>query len=289
MNRLGLLRLVVVFCLVSVPAFAQQSGPQTPQAASIIQQSIAAMTGGVPVTDVTMTGTATTTISVSGPSGTNPATGSNSESGTVTLVATATGQGKSIVTTAAGTRTEIRDISTGSPTLTETGFDGVTHTVTTQSALSPHPAWFYAAFVLSSGLSSPNYASSYVGPETWNGASVQHIAVWLLPNSASVFGQFLQRVTQHDIYLDSSTFLPVGVTFTVHPYDATNPNAPLVPYRGNTVDTLEQIVFSHYQSVQGRQVALHIHTSLQAELVTIVTDTELSSVTFNSGATIAAN
>jgi hypothetical protein len=52
---------------------------------------------------------------------------------------------------------------------------------------------------------------------------------------------------------------------------------------------LEQVTFSDYQQVQGREVALHIHTTFQAGLLTIVTDTQLSSVSFNTGAIVAAN
>lgn len=268
------------------PAPTMTPGPQTPQAATILQQAVTAATGGTPVADVTMTGSTTTTV---GPAGANSAnsTAANSQSGTITFIATAAGQGQSTVTTPAGTRTEIRDISSGSPTLTETGTDGVSHTVTTQSALSPHPAWFYPALVLNTGLSSSNYASSYVGQGTWNGAAVQHIAVWLLPNASSA--SQLQQVTQHDIYLDPSSLLPVGMTFTVHPYDSTNPNKPLVPYRNNAVDSVEQVTFSDYRQVQGREVAFHIHTNMQAGMLTIVTDTQLSSVSFNTGATVAAN
>jgi hypothetical protein len=286
----------LVCLMVPMPLSAQQpasssptSGPQTPQAASIIQQSIAAITGGLAVTDVTMTGTTAVSISANGQEGTAPASSSNPATSTVTFVATASGQGQSTAVLAAGTRTEIRDISSGFPTLTETGTDGVTDTVTTQSALSPHPGWFYPAFVLNTGLTSANYASSYVGQETWNGAVVQHIAVWLLPGSSPTSTQFSQQVTQHDIYLDPASLLPVAMTFTVHPYDPTNPNRQFVPYRGNAVDSLQQVTFSDYQQVQGRSVAFHIHTTMQAGQLTIVTDTQFSSISFNTGATVAAN
>ncbi len=157
--------LVLLLCAL-IPVFlsAQQSappaasGPQSSQAATLLQQSIAAMTGGLPVTDVTMTGTMSVTI------------GTNTESGTITMVATAAGQGQVAISLPSDTRTEIRSLSAGGSTLTELGADGVPHLVNTQSALSPHPDWFYPPFVLSSGLSSPEYASSYAGEETQNSA-----------------------------------------------------------------------------------------------------------------------
>lgn len=258
------------------PSAPTQAGPASTQAATLLQQSIAAQTGGVSVTDVTMNGTFMTTA------------GANTESGTITMIGTASGKSQATVSTSSGTRTEIRDISSGSPTLTATGSDGLTHAVATQSALSPHSCWFFPAFVLSSGLSSSAYASSYIGQETQNGSPVQHVAVWLLP-SASTAAQSSQQASQQDIYLDPSSLLPVAMTFTVHPYDPSDPNRPLVAYRGNPVDSLEQITFSDYRVVQGRSIAFHTHTTLKAGLLNIVTDTQFLSVNFNSGATVTAN
>jgi hypothetical protein len=243
------------------------------------------MTGGAAVTDVTMSGTITTTISGAMPNGTTP----TPQSGTFTLIATAAGQGKSIVTTDSGTRTEIRDISSGIPAVTETGPDGVSHSVTTQSAVSPHPGWFYPLFVLNSALTSTIYASSYVGQETWSGNSVQHLSLWLVPLNSASSPRFGQQATQHEVYVDAASLLPVGLTFTVHPYDPTSPNRTIAPYRNEVIDTLEQVTFSDYQQVQNRSVALHIHTSLRAGATMIVSEIQLTSISFNTGATIAAN
>jgi hypothetical protein len=251
------------------------SGPQTSQAASFLQQAIAAQTGGATVTDITMTGTVTITA------------GANTDTGTVTFVATSAGRTQSTTTTSAGTRTVIRDISGGWPTLTVIGTDGVAHTVTTQSALAPHPASFYLPFVLGSGLSSPIFASSYVGQETWNGATVQHLSVWMVPGGSwSGSAQLLQQITQHDIYLDPSSMLSVGMKFTVHPYDATNPNRLLTPYRNNAVDSIEQVQFSQYQQVQGQPIPFHTHTTIQTTKVSVVIDVQITSVNFNTGATV---
>lgn len=274
--------LLYVCALIPLSVEAQQaaptSGPQNSQTATILQQAIVAQTGGAAVTDVTMKGSFTTTF------------GPNTESGTVTFVATAKGQGQATFSTSAGARTEIRDISSGWPTLTATDTNTVTSTVTTQSALSPHPSTFFPAFVLASGMSSPIYASSYIGQETRNAASVQHVSVWLIPGGSwSASAQLLQQITQHDIYLDSSSLLPVAMIFTVHPYDPTTPNQPLIPFQGNAVDGVEQIQFSQYQQVQGRSVPFHLHTTLQAGQLNVVSDFQFSSVSFNTGVSVTAN
>jgi hypothetical protein len=263
------------FTLSAQQPTPSQPGPQSAQTATILQQAIAAQTGGAPVTDVTLTGTITVTI------------GAYSGSGTITFVATAKGQGQSTITMPNGTRTEVRNISSGSPTLAVTGPDGVTYTVTTQSAQSPHPGWFFPAFVLASGLSSSSYASSYVGQETWNSVSAQHVAVWLLP-SASLTVQPSQQIAEHDIYLDPSSMLPVGITFTAHPYDQASPNGTFITRRDNTVDAMEQVQFLDYRQVQGRPVAFHLHITMKAGLLLyIVSDVQLSSASFNTGATVA--
>ena len=258
---------------LSAPTTA--SGPQSSQAASILQQCLAAMTGGALPTDVTMSGTVTITA------------GTNTDTGTVTLVATSSGRTQSTVTTTTGTHTEIRDISGGWPTLTVIGTDGVAQTVTTQSALAPHPASFYLPFVLTSGLSSSIYASSDVGKDTWNGATVEHISVWMVPGGSWSGGALLlQQITQQDIYLDSSSMLPVAMTVTVHPYDATAPNSLLMPLRNNSVDSVEQVEFSQYQPVQGRPIPFHTHTTIQTTHLSIVIDVRLTSVSFNTGASV---
>jgi hypothetical protein len=289
--------LASVFCFASVTASAQQStsappqaGPQTPQAASIIQQSIAAMAGSVTVTDVTQTGTVTfnTTMIASIPGVAIP-TVPDMDSGTITLSATEAGQGKAAVTTNSGTRWEFRDISSGAPTFSEAGMDGVKYSVATQSMLSPHPAWFYPLLLLETALSSGNYASSYVGQESWNGLPVQHLSIWRIPTDSSEPPQAVKSATQHDLYFDSVSSLPVALSFAFHPYDPVNPNRPLLPYRGNSFDFTEQVTFSDYRQVEGRPVAFHIHTSIQSGPVSFQSDIQLSSVVFNSGLTITAN
>jgi len=107
-------RTAVLLCLCAlIPlslAAQQSSGPQNSQTTLILQQALAALTGGAPVTDVTMTGTVTDTVA--------PARADqppSTDSGTITFVATAAGQGESVVSTSSENRTEIRDISSGSP------------------------------------------------------------------------------------------------------------------------------------------------------------------------------
>lgn len=289
MHTFRLLRLASMFCFLSLRAAAQQIGTPIPnppplpqpnaQAAPLIQQSLAALTGGSPVTDVTMSGTYTITDA------------SGTRNGTITMTATASGQGQLTITLPSGTYSEVRSISGGSAIMSETGSDGVQHTITTQTALSPNPAWFCPTLVLASA-SSPNYLSSYLGQETMNGSAVQHLALWWLPGTgssaaASNVARFWQQATQHEIYLDASSLLPVAMNYSLQPYNPNNPNQPIIPYRGSSAVRVTQVQFSNYQLVQGRPVAFHIHSSMPVSLFdTLTSDIQLSSVTFNTGTTI---
>jgi len=280
MRAMRVQRLVLIFCVVSLSTSAQQFSPPTaangPQTASIIQQSLMALTRGLPVTDVTMTGA----YAVTSASGT--------QSGTITMVATASGQGRSTVTMPSGTYSEARRISAGSASMIETGPDGVPHAITTQTAVSPNPAWFCPALVLAAA-SSPFYSSSYLGQETLNGEVVLHLAVWWQPGSgatSAILMQFWQQATRHDIYLDASSLLPVSMTFLLHPYDKENPNKPLMTYRGSNSDRTVELLFSDYQVVQGRSVAFHIHSTLRTAISEVISDIQISSATFNTGVII---
>jgi hypothetical protein len=283
--RAILTSVLLLVSLVSTASLsAQQSfstsvaaGPQSAQTATLLQQSLAVMTGGLPVTDVTMTGT----ITISG---------LTTGSGTVNFIATASGQGQLTITLPSGARTEVRSHAAGSQTLTVAGPDGVAHAVHTLSVLSPHPSCLFPALVLNSGLSSSDHASSYVGLGAWNGATAHHIVIWLqTSNTLAMSAADLQRLSQHDIYLDPSTMLPVAMTFTVHPYSPTNPDAPIMPYRGSEVDPTEQVTFSDYRQVQGRAVPFHVQTSVTLPGGALVSDFQFSSVRLNTGAAVDAN
>ena len=84
--------------------FSQNHPPASnPQAVSFASQSVTALTGGKAINDVTLTG------SVTWSGGAAPKTG------TATLLASGTGESRTSSVVPSGTRTEIRDASTGTP------------------------------------------------------------------------------------------------------------------------------------------------------------------------------
>ena len=105
--------LFLVFLISSIPLFSQNRAPvNDPQAVVLATKAVAALTNGVPVTDVTLTGTATWTA------------GSDVEKGTVTLKARGTAQSRMDLALSGGNRSEIRATSNGFPQGAWIGSDG---------------------------------------------------------------------------------------------------------------------------------------------------------------------
>lgn len=290
---------VCVLCLAPSLVWSQQSPPTVtspatsdPQAVALIQKALNALTGGSSLTDVTVTGTLTVTKSGNFATSATAAGQAVSETGTITLVATSSGQGQTTTLTQLGSSKSVQNISPNTPTITVTGADGTSHTIQTATALTPHPGWFYPAILLASGLSSP-YVASYVGHETWEGVGVEHITIWRTNGSGTSVSAMFQRAGQHDVYLNSASFLPLAITYISHPYNPNNPSAPFVPYRGNTPDRLTTVQFSDYQQDEGFLVPFHLQSSMTIvpwdATSDFVSTIQISSVTFNSGVAIATN
>ena len=160
----------------------------------------------------------------------------------------------------------------------------------------PTAAWFSPA-LSTSLLSGPGYANSYVGQETRNGATVQHLSVWQAPaQNGQTSGQMsapsgamtmpamaARQQTQSEIYLDPSTSLPVSMVFQIRPYH--KPGAPPLSIRARPAP--EEVRFLNYQNVQGRKVPFRIQLFLgQGAQAQQIMDISISSATLNSGATI---
>jgi len=266
----------------SVPV-ATTSGPQTPQAASILQQSLAALTGGAPVTDVTMTGAVTVTA------------GTNTQSGTITLVATASGQSRVTFDLSAGSWTTNANYSADPRSSTTSASSGVTNDPS-EDLLGPHPAWFYPAFIMGATLQTNQSSSSYTtfefGQELYNGLTAEHLGIW--PQAGAAFARTSTNtwltmpspgatsyLGQQDLYLDPSSLYPVALEFR-SVGKAVPGTKTAINHR--TVYISEEVRFANYRMVQGRPVAFHIQRYLGNILLY---DIQLSSVEFNSGAVVA--
>jgi len=265
-------------------ASAPAAAPTTsdPQAVALLQRSLAALTGGAPVSDVTLTGTA------------HRIAGSDDETGTATLKATAAGDSRGDFSFPSGERSEIRNhasvplagsLPPGVPAAAAqalqpvgawSGPDGAIHGMASQNVMTD-AAWFFPAATLTRLLSSQGYVFSYIGPETLNGQSVTHLEI-IQPFPASVnapqqLAALVQHVSQMDLYLDPGTLLPAALAFNVHPDN----NAGL--------DIPTDIRFSAYQPINDVQVPFHVQKYLNNGLVL---DLQFSHATVNSGLAASA-
>jgi hypothetical protein len=240
MIRRFALLLTLGFFVLSTIALAQSD----PQAITFATQSIAALTGGATVTDVTLTGNATRTV------------GSDVGSGPANFYAKGLYESRLDLNLNTGTRSEIRNSSNG-PQGEWLGSDGTPYPYSSFNCLTD-PVWFFPIFSSLASANDPNQTLTYIGLETLNGESVQHLhSVWSG-----------QQLTAMDFYLDAATFLPVAINFSAHP-----DNDPVT-------NTAMQILFSDYQNVNGVLVPYHIQELLNG---TLLLDFTATSSIVNSG------
>lgn len=290
MRTSRMLVLVSIFCFASADLSAQQtsstgSGLQAPQATSIIQRSLAAMTGGSLVTDVTMSGSVTVN------------NGSATQSGTITLVGTSAGQSQLTLTLPSGTWVTTENFASNPRTSSLSGPSGTNQSMSPEDLMGPSPAWFCPALLMSAAATQA-FVASYVGQETRNGSAVHHISIWSQSaNSTPIFSstqnQGIQILSghsqpsafypgQHELYLDTTTLLPQALILRFRGQRQTNTNLDVT----QPIYIQQEIDFSNYQQVAGR--SMPSHTQVRAGGIVLM-DIQISSIAFNSGVTIAAN
>jgi hypothetical protein len=127
-------------------------------------------------------------------------------------------------------------------------------------------AWFFPA--LGSLAVGPNVILSYIGQETRNNSTVQHLQAYVYQPTPAVMFPGPQQLSTINFYLDSATLLPVAATFNTHPDNNPGTNIPV------------EIDFLSYQTISGANVPTHIQQYLQG---TLTVDLTISSASFNTG------
>jgi hypothetical protein len=226
------------------------SATSDPTALALAAKSIAALTGGITISDVTLTAN----VTWSG----DP----NSETGSAVFLAKGSDKSRVDLTLSGGTRTDIRNSSSGFP-LGEWVNNGGSPIRYSSFNCWGDPSWFFPALT-SLSISDPTIVFSYVGLESQAGISVQHLRSYRAVTAIPV----AQQLSVMDFYLDASSFLPVSVVFTAHPDNNSNVNVPIV------------VQFSDYQPTSGLELPLHVQEYLQGGLLL---DSVVTGVTVNSG------
>jgi hypothetical protein len=234
-------------------AVSQNPPTSDPQALTAAAKSIAALTSGNVVTDVSILGTVTSFA------------GSDIETGTATLLGRGTSESKIVLSVKDGTKTEIRNAANGSPQgkwLNPDGTSGLSawHNCQTDAI------WFFPELSSLANFSSTGFIFSNVGQESWNGLSAQHLRIYQAWPAATPLR--IQNLGAIDFYLDPVSFLPLAVDFSIHPDNDTKTSIP------------EEVRFANYQLVDKIQIPFHVQRLINGGLSL---DIVVTSATVNSG------
>lgn len=246
--------ITLVLAVATTPFFGQTAiPPSDPQAAQFAAKALLAITSNQTIRDVTLTGQATWNAG-------------EQQNGTVTLMASGSAESRFDVALSGGARTEIRDASAGFPQGKWLNPDGTSGPFAGHNTMTD-AVWFFPALGALAG--GQNIVLTYVGLETRNGESVQHLRSYVFQSfSDSTVATFLQQLSAMDFYLDSASFLPVCLTFNAHPDN----NA--------SVNLTVEVDFANYHTIDGIMVPMHIQRYQQGALML---DISVSGAMFNTG------
>lgn len=243
--------LPLILLLASV-ASAQNPPQSDPRALTLVSQSVTALTGGTSISDVTLTGSATWN------------NGTASETASATLMAKGTGESRFDMTLSAGPRSEIRNDGSSTSLGELLASDGTILPWSFGNCLV-NAAWFSPHLSVLGATGDSTLIFAYVGLETRNGASVQHIQSYRYSATNTTV---IQALSTMDIYLNAASFLPTAFVFNIHPDDAAVQNIPV------------EVDFSNYQTVGGAQVPFRIQRYVAGNLGF---DFSVMNAQFNSG------
>lgn len=250
------LAVAVVFLFVTLHAAAQSLPSSDAYAVSLAQQSITAMTGGNPITDARLTGTATWIA------------GSDKETGTVTLSARGVGESRVDLSLSGSTRTQIRNDTAGYPEGASI-LNGANQKAWAMHNCQTSASWFFPALSAMAQTADPAQIFLYVGLEKRKGVSVHHLQTFrYAPAKRPDITAIREAVSKMDIYLDSTSLLPLAFTFNTHPDDDA------------LTDIAVEVDFYNYQSIGGVLVPFRIQKLISNGLAL---DISLNSAVFNAG------
>src|SRR6266851_8514491 len=161
--------MAVVFLLLGTTCcFAQVAQPtpsSDPLAVTLAQKSVAALTGGALVSDVTLN---TNVISI---------LGSDNETGTGTFTAKGLWESRVDLTLSGGTVSEVRNIAKGG-SAGAWSKNGAPSTASAGHNTLTDAAWFFPALASMTQLANPNVVLKYIGQEVHGGVNTQHIQIF---------------------------------------------------------------------------------------------------------------
>jgi hypothetical protein len=132
-----------------------------------------------------------------------------------------------------------------------------------------NPSWFFPALSFEAALNDPQVAIVYVGLESREGLSVQHVRFsHLVPGQTDSMTALIQQLSAMDVYLDAASLLPLVLRFNTHADDDANLDIPV------------EIRYFGYKPVNGANIPFRIQKHLQGSLMV---DIFVDSAVTNSG------
>ncbi len=245
-----------VVCLGALLAFMPALGFSqqlvAADASAILAQASSALTGGVPVSSAIETGTVAYTA------------GSDDENGPVELETSGYFDSKLLMHLNNGDKLEILHQDAG----VWAGSDAVRRPLAMHNALTSAP-WFFPALLVNGWITDKSFSVSSLGTEERNGVTVQHLrCLRVLPGQidATTMG-LIQKASAMDLFLDSTTLLPLALEFNAHP---DNNELQDIPVR---------IEYGDYRALGSGKAPYHIQKYLQG---TLLLDIVVSDVNLNA-------
>jgi hypothetical protein len=223
-----------------------------PQALALAAQSVAAVTGGMLITDVTLNANVISIL------------GSDYETGTGIFEAKGIVESRVDLNLNGWTRSDVRSVTSGIPA-GAWAKNGMASTPYAAHNCWTDAAWFFPALSSVSQTANASFVFKYIGQEQHGGVATQHIQIYQSPAQGP---KAAPRMSQVDFYLDPASLLPLTIAFNVHPDDDMN------------TDVRTEIGFANYQASSGIQVPFHIQRRVNGVLVLDIT---VTSATFNTG------
>lgn len=249
MPRFGL---VVSLLLIGVgSAFSQTLASSDPFAISLAQKSMAALTGGASVADVTLNANAT---SISG---------SDYQQGTATLEAKGTREARIDLSLPGGKRSDVRSLANAAP-VGSWQRNGEPVTAYAWHNCWTDAAWFFPVFSSLAQTANQRFIFAYVGPELHDNVATQHIQIYQVQSGSAD----VQRLSKTDFYLDANSYLPIAISSYLHPDD------------NFIVDVPVEVNFANYQDVSGVRIPFHVQQSMNG---TVMLDLTITGAILNSG------
>lgn len=244
---------IAAVCLATVSAVAQNGQPPAsdPMAVSLAQKSVATLTGGAPISDVTLNANVISVI------------GSDYDTGTATLSAKGLSESRVDLNLSGGTRSDVRNSASGVPAGAWERNGGTATPYAFHNCLTD-ASWFFSALSSLTQTSNPSFVFKYIGPEQHGGLNTLHIQVFQSVTKPAS----LRHISTVDFYLDPVSSLPLATAFAVHPDFDAGTDIPI------------EVRFANYQTIRGVQVPFHVQQSLNGS---VSLDLNVTSVALNAG------